>query len=294
MQIQESDISSQSRGSLWDYILLTKPRETALLTFIGVITAVVAAGGFLPMDRLVLATAAILIASAGANGLTNYLDRDLDAMMSRTCRRVLPAGKIFPLERALAFTVLLSVFGLILAWFIHPVAMVADLVGTLAAVVYRKRVTCVFPQGMIASCAPIMMGWFSGSAVFNWTLLLLCILIIVWLPSHIWSIMVANKDDYNRAGITYFPLNVSVKTVSIILFVFCLALYASSIALYFVGGFGLLYLIVANVLGLLVVYAGWRLMRSESFKDAWKMYKLSAFPFLGIIFLVMAIDIIIK
>jgi heme o synthase len=291
MQLEEAKVRYKGRGSLKDYIQVIKPRETALLVFIGVITAVVATSGALSLSRALLTAAAILIASAGANGLTNYLDRELDARMSRTCRRALPAGRIYPPERVLVYTVVLTIVGFILAWYLHPLAFLADLAGTAAAVIYRKRVTCVFPQGMIASWAPILMGWFAVRTTISGEILLLCILIGLWLPAHIWSIMVVHKEEYWQAGITYFPVNRSVKFVARLLLGFCLALYAASIGLYFSGHFGWLYLAAANIAGLTIVYASLRLMLSNASGDAWKLYKLSAFPYLGLMFLVMGLDI---
>ncbi|MDD5703295.1 MAG: protoheme IX farnesyltransferase [Dehalococcoidales bacterium] len=291
MQLKEAKIRVRGKGSLLDYCLLIKPRETGLLVFIGVITAIMAGGGAVTTGRLVLTMAAILIASAGANGLTNYLDRDLDARMQRTMNRVLPAGRIYPAERALVFTAGLTAVGLVMAWYLHPLAFLSDMVGTAAAVIYRKRVTCVFPQGLIAGCAPVLMGWFAVRYSFDWEILLLCILIAVWLPSHIWSIMVAHQEDYRNAGITYFPLNCSTKAVTRILFAFSILLYAASIGLFFTGGFGLIYLVTANLAGAAVVYASWRLMRSNASGDAWKLYKLSAFPYLGVVFLMIGLDI---
>jgi heme O synthase-like polyprenyltransferase len=73
--------------------------------------------------------------------------------------------------------------------------------------------------------------------------------------------------------------------------ILCLLLYLSSITLYFTGGFTWLYLAAANALGLLVVYAGWRLVVSGRTNRAWRLYRLSTFPYLGIIFLVMCLDI---
>ena len=291
MESVNCQVKSKGRGSLKDYINVIKPRETALLVFIGTITALLAAGGNLSVGRTIFVLTAILVASAGANGLTNYLDRRLDATMERTRNRALPSGRLFPAERALYFTSVLTAIGLVMAWFLHPWAFVFDLIGTAAAVVYRKKVTCVFPQGMIASCAPILMGWFSVKPVFNWEILLLCILIAVWLPSHIWSIMTAHRNDYRQAGLCYFPMSSSPRTVSRILFISCLLLLVASISLYFVGNLGHLYLIVAALSGLIVVYAGWRLMATEASKDAWKMYKLSAFPYLGLLFLAIGLDL---
>lgn len=275
---------------VWNYIEVLKPRETALLVFIGVVTAVVAGDGSVS-SNLLLTLIAVLFASAGANGLTNYLDREIDARMARTKRRALPSRRIHPPEKVLPLTIGLAVFGLALAWQLHPLAFLFDLIGTTAAVVWRKRVTCVFPQGAIASCAPVLMGWFAARADFEWEIILLFILIAVWLPSHIWSIMVAHRDDYRSAGINYFPVNRDVKTVTRILLVFCLMLYAASIGLYFVGDFGLLYLVIANILGIAIVYASLRLVFYRKYEDAWKLYKLSAFPYLGVLFLAMLLDI---
>ena len=68
-------------------------------------------------------------------------------------------------------------------------------------------------------------------------------------------------------------------------------LYAVSTIIYFYGGFHMPYLIVANLLGVLMVYANARLLFSVTSNAAWRVYKLSAFPYLGIIFLIMALDI---
>ena len=287
----KSEIKGINRGSIRDYIDVIKPRETALLVFIGVIAALIAANGNLSAERAFYILAAILTASAGANGLTNYLDRQVDARMERTHLRALPSGRIYPAERALYFTAVLTAVGLAAAWFLHPWAFAADIIGTGAAVIYRKRVTCVFPQGMIASCAPVLMGWFAVKTALNWEILLLCVLIAVWLPSHIWSIMTAHREDYRQAGLCYFPMSSSPGKISRILFFFCILLFTASIGLYFAGSFGHLYLIVAAAFGLIMIYAGWRLMVSGASGDAWKLYKLSAFPYLGILFLAMGLDL---
>jgi len=76
-----------------------------------------------------------------------------------------------------------------------------------------------------------------------------------------------------------------------VLLVFGIVLYMTSIAIYFIGGFAWLYLAVANILGIAIVYSGSRLVISSTSRDAWRLYKLSAFPYLGVIFLAMCIDI---
>lgn len=274
-----------------DYIEVLKPRATILLTFIGVCAAVVAGAGRPPLGPLIAAGVAVLLASAGANGLTNYLDRDVDSRMERTRRRALPARRIYPPEKVLPLTIGLTIIGLGLAGWLHWLAFIFGLVGVLASVVWRKRATCVFPQGVVAGCAPVLMGWWVIRPAFSWELLVLCLLICLWVPLHVWSVMVAHREDYLAAGLGYFPISWPVRQSVKVLLVLCLALYLVSITLYFIGGFTWLYLTVANILGLLVVYAGFRLMTSGQSRDAWRLYRLSAFPYLGLMFIVMCLDI---
>jgi protoheme IX farnesyltransferase len=277
--------------TLKNYIEVLKPRESFLLTFIGVAAAFIAADGEPSLNVILLAMVAILIASAGANGITNYLDRDFDARMKRTRHRVLPSGRIYPPQKVLPLIVSLIIAGLVLAWWLHPLAFAADLIGTVVAVTWRKRITCVFPQGAVASLAPLLMGWFAIEPAFSWQLFLLCLLIFAWLPLHVWSVMVSNRDEYLGAGLNFFPMNVSVRTAVIVLLLFALFLYAVSIVIYFVGGFGWLYLVLANVLGIIMLYTSSRLVASSTSRNAWRLYKVSSFPYLGLIFLAMCLDI---
>jgi len=273
-----------------NYIEVLKPRQSILLTFIGVCAAIIAGDGHLSWELLLIALT-IFLASAGANGLTNYLDRDVDARMQRTKHRALPSKRIEPAEKVLPLVIGLVIIGLALAWRLHPLCFLFDIIGTIAATVWRKRVTCVFPQGMLAGCAPVLIGWFAIKPTFSWEILLLCILIAVWLPLHVWSVMIANREDYISAGLTYFPMSREGKEAVKVLLVMSLALGAAAITLYFVGGFTLLYLIVASILSIIMVYASSRLVISSASHDAWRLYKLSAFPYLGLIFLTMCLDI---
>jgi len=287
MQTMRWAISPRTR----DYIEVTKPRESSLLTFIGISAVVIAAGGQFPWDKLLLVALTLLLASAGANGLTNYLDRNLDARMERTRRRALPSGRINPPEKVLPILLGLVVVGLGLSWILHPYVFAADLVGTVAAVIWRKRWTCVFPQGIIASCSPVLMGWLSIEPAFSWELFRLCLLVSIWLPIHLWSVMLSQDKDFYRAGITYFPINQKPNHVIRLLVGLGLALYIASMSLYFMGDFSWLYLILANLMGGALLYTSLRLAFTGASQDSWRLYKLSSFPYLGIIFLGMILDV---
>ncbi len=291
---KHEEFAITKRGTwLVNYIEVLKPRETILLTFIGFCAALVAWGGQPPLQTgtLLLATLAILLGSGGANGLTNYLDREVDARMQRTRHRPIPSKRIFPAEKMLPLAISLVVIALIIAWFLHPLCFLFGLLGVVAASTWRKRITCVFPQGAVAGCAPVLIGYLAISHQLELTLLFLCILIMVWIPLHVWSVMIANREDYRQAGITYFPISWEVKDAIKVLLGLAVLLFGSAITLYYFSDLGVPYLVVASILGILMVLAAGHLVLTGVSHDAWLVYKLTAFPYLGILFLTMSLDL---
>ena len=105
--------------------------------------------------------------------------------------------------------------------------------------------------------------------------------------------MIARRDDYARAGIGYFPLNRTTGEIVKLLVVLSLMLYAASITVYFAGGFSWLFLLLANLLGCVLLYTSLRLVISSSSRASWRLYRLSAFPYLGLLFLGMCLDMLL-
>lgn len=284
---------SRKWGSWYNYIAVLKPRETSLLAAIGLFSALIAAHGAFAPVRLVFILITITIGSAGCNGLTNYLDRNLDANMVRTKNRVLPSGRISPSEKALPLIISLIVVSLVLAWLLHPLCFVVGITGVISSAVWRKTISCTF-LGIVAGISPVLIGWLAIRPTFDLQIILLCLLIAFWIPVHVWSIMLASREDYFRAGLHYFPLNFKVATIIRILMVLSVCLYAISLMLYFFTDFRMLYFIGANALGIAMIIANARLLISTTSKAAWHVYKLSSFPYLGLIFLLMVLDIWIR
>jgi len=271
------------------YVDVLKPRETSLITFIGALAAMVAGGGFPPFDRWILATIAILLGSGGTNGLTNYLDRNFDALMVRTRHRALPSKRVYPPEKVLPLTIGMVVVALALAWWLHPWAALGGLVGVVAAMIARGTTSSHFLGG-VSSVSPVLVGWLAIDPHFSPALLLLCLLVFIWVPLHVWSVILAWREDHLNAGLRVFPATWEQRDAVKVLFALSIALYGVSLALYFWGEFGAVYLVVANILGVAIVFASYRLWRSKVIWDAWLVYKLSAYPYLGLTFLALALD----
>jgi protoheme IX farnesyltransferase len=273
----------------WNYIEVLKPKESLLLTFIGVCAAIAASGGHPSTWPFLGVLAAVALGSAGANGLTNYLDRDVDARMVRTNHRALPAKRIDPPEKMLPLAIALIIFALALAWLLHPLCFLFGLIGVISASLWRKKMTCVL-QGAIAGCAPVLIGYLAFDPEMSWTILSLCLLIVIWVPLHVWSIMIAYRDDYLQAGIRYFPVSLEVRNAIKVLLLLSILLYGASLALWYAANLGWFFFAVANILGLIMLYANSRLLLTGASNDAWMVYKLSAYPYLGLIFLALCFN----
>ena len=257
---------------------------------IGACSAFIAVDGYIATGFFALTIVAIGLGSAGCNGLTNYLDREVDAKMARTQNRVLPSKRIDPPQKALPLIISLIIIALSLAWILNPLCFIIGCVGVAASAIWRKTISCTF-FGIIAGCSPVLIGWFAMNTEFNIKILLICLLVALWIPVHVWSVMIARRDEYFKAGLKYFPLNLKVKTVVVMLLILSILLYIVSNVLFVQTDLRYLYLIVANILGIYMIYANARLLRSTTSEASWKVYKLSSFPYLGVIFLVMCLDI---
>ena len=143
-------VAPSRRKAAWNYIEVLKPRESGLHFLMGIIAAliasggIVAAGGFFPVREFILVAVAIAAGIPGCNGLTNYLDRDIDARMRRTCLRALPSRRIYPPEKSLPLIIALIVIGLTLAWLVNPWCFIFGAIGVIAAALWRKTSLEVF------------------------------------------------------------------------------------------------------------------------------------------------------
>lgn len=276
--------------SFASYIQVIKPRETSLLAFVGVCGAIVAAAGFPPLDKLLIALGAVTLGSAGANGLTNYLDRDLDARLRRTQGRPLPSGRIAPPQKVIPWAGGLAAVGLALAWVLHPYAFWAGAVGVATSWIGR-RYSLTHLWGGIFGSAPLLVGWLGLYPELNATILLMCLLIVCWVPVHVWSVMVTHWDDYLQAGVRMFPLRWSRQGTLWLMLAAAVLSYLVSLAIYLVGGFGLVYLTAANLTGLLIVVASFWLISTGASQAAFRLYRISAYPYLGLLFLGLCLDL---
>jgi protoheme IX farnesyltransferase len=255
---------------------------------------VVAKGRDAPIDIMLLAIIAVTLGSSGANVLTCYIDRDIDAIMTRTKLRPLPSGRISA-NRALYYGLILVALSLILALIINPLSSLLMLIGIMInVIIYSKILKRRNPVNII-------IGGFSGGlpaligyAAVKGTILealpfLIAGLVVLWIPTHIWSLALKYREDYAKAKVPMLPVvveeNVAIRCIAsttIILIIFTLAIY-------FIGFFGLIYLTVAGALSVAMLFLNIKLFLKPSERNAWIVFKFSS-PYLALIFIAMMLD----
>jgi protoheme IX farnesyltransferase len=293
---KEAGLARRGLYALASYLAVTKPASVSLLVFTALVPMVIAAGGKpVPMRLFLVAIVAITLGCAGANTLTCYIDRDIDALMERTRKRPIPARRIYPPEKALYWGLLLTLLSFILAWTINLLSFVSIALGLLDNVVVyslltKRRSPLNVIWGGFSGGLPALFGWVAVNNEISFTALFIAALVVLWIPNHIWNLAIFYGDDYKKVKVPMLPAVFDLTRTLRCIAATVLLMYLASIGLYFVGGFGWLYLSVALTLGFFISVGNMYLVFRPSRRNAWLMFKVSS-PYLFVLFAGMIADV---
>jgi len=286
------------------YYEYTKPKIWYLLVFTS-LTATFVAGSLLSTGpsllRWIIAAVAITSGCAGCNALTNYIDRDIDAVMNRTKHRPLPSGRITPTS-GLRFGLALVAISILLSFTLNLLSVlwmalgVLDNVGVYSLLLKRRSALNILLGGFSGGL-PVLFGWSAATAgpIGSISLLpvLMAGLVFLWIPIHIWFLAVTYRSDYAKVGVPMLPVVIgSVPAIRLIV-IFSMIFFPFSIGVYLLGHFGLVYGIVALVGGLVTLIGSVWVLYKPTETNAWKMFKISS-PYLFLLFLAMIIDVAVR
>ena len=250
-----------------------------------------------------MAGAAITAGCAGCNSLTNFNDRDIDAIMMRTRKRPLPSGRITP-RAALRFALGLIAISLILSALLNLYSLlwmslgIVDNVGVYSLLLKRRSPLNILLGGFSGGL-PVLFGWSAvtpgpvGSLPLAPIPLLMAGLVFVWIPVHIWFLAVYSRADYSRAGIPMLPVVVGPKTALRLIILFSLIMVPFSLALYLLGYFGPIYGAVALVSSVANLAGSLWVLYKPTETNAWRMFKVSS-PYLFLLFIAMIVDVALR
>lgn len=279
---------------LRNYYEVTKPRIWYLLVFTALGGYIVAAGRSINPYMFMLTIVAVTLGSAGANTVTCYIDRDIDAVMNRTRLRPIPARRIYPAKKALYYGLVLSTLSVILAYLINLIAAALMLFGLLDNVlIYSKFLKRRNPVSIIlggfSGGAPTLIGYVAVNNMIDLTSLLMAALVVLWIPGHIWTLALYAKEDYAKANVPMLPVVASERVAVRCIASTSILMVAFSIGIYLVGAFRSIYLAAATILGAVALIVNFWLVVKPTKERAWVGFKLSS-PYLALIFIAMMLD----
>jgi protoheme IX farnesyltransferase len=235
------------------------------VVFTGLVGLVVAP---VPIHPVLGLTAILCIAvAAGAAGAINmWYDRDIDALMRRTARRPIPAGRIEP-GAALAFGITLSfasvmVMGLATNWVAAGWLAFSILFYVLVYTMWLKRRTAQnIVIGGAAGAFPPVIGWAAATGDVTLVPLIMFAIVFAWTPPHFWALSLWAHSDYQRAGVPMLPVVSGARETRRQILFYTVLLAPLGLAPWLVGFSGPAYAAVAALLGMLFVAHAVRVLR---------------------------------
>lgn len=274
-----------SEAGAKDYFELLKPRVMSLVVFTAFCGLVLAPGQIHP--ALAFIAVLCIAVGAGASGALNmWYDADIDAVMTRTARRPVPAGRIAPGE-ALAFGLTLSVFsvgilGLAVNWFAAAFLAFTIFFYAVVYTMWLKRST---PQNIVIGGAsgafPPMIGWACVTGGMSLDSIILFLIIFLWTPAHFWALALFKMRDYGSVGVPMMPNVAGERSTKIQMLVYTVLTGAAAVAPWFSGLAGMGYGIFASVLSVIFLACSISVLRmpeaDEKMIQAKKMFAFSVF-----------------
>jgi heme o synthase len=197
-----------SRAQLSALLELTKPSVTTLV-MVTMVSGALAASAPIEGLRLALAMFATACVVGAANAFNMWMERDSDALMSRTRKRPLPTGRLSS-EMVLGFGSLLAVVGLtLLALFVSSLSASLGWVAlcsyVLAYTPLKRVTTWSLHVGAVPGAMPPLIGWASVTGALSREAFALFAILFVWQLPHFLAIATFRAPEYERAGLKVLP-----------------------------------------------------------------------------------------
>jgi protoheme IX farnesyltransferase len=237
------------------------------------------------------------LAAGGAGAINHYLDREVDARMTRTRRRPLASGRIEPLH-GLVFGIVLGVAAVVqLTLTVNALAAALAAAGLLGYVfLYTLWLKPRTPQNIVlggaAGAMPPLVGWAAATGSLSLDALWLFAVVFFWTPPHFWALSLLIKDDYARTGVPMLPVVRGEEATRRQILVYSALLVALTALPAATGLFGLGYLVAALALGAGFVALAALLVARPSRPAARHLY-LGSLLYLALLFAAMAVDRIV-
>ncbi len=286
---------------LKNFYNLMKPRVMSLVVFTAFVGLIISNK---QIDFITSALALFFVAlGAGAAGALNmWYDSEIDAVMSRTCLRPIPLGKISNTQ-ALYFGISLSLISIVGLYLVSNILSASILAITIGFYIFiytiwlKRRSAQNIVIGGAAGAFPPVIGWAIANNSLSIEPIILFLIIFFWTPSHFWSLSLYKSEDYKKAKIPMLPVIAGVNFTKKNIFAYALILFPITIFPFYFNFAGLVYLVPTIILGVFYIFLTFKLLNANNKKDIGKFSKkIFAFSilYLFLIFTLLLIESFIK
>ena len=279
---------------------LMKPRVMSLVIFtcaVGLLIAPIK----INFTDAIASLFAVALGSGAAGALNMWYESDLDSLMTRTCLRPIPTGKLTK-NQALTFGILSSLISIITLYIFSNLVAASLLTITILFYVFvytiwlKRKTSQNIVIGGAAGALPPVIGWAIATNEITLEPIILFLIIFIWTPSHFWALSLYKSEDYRKAKIPMLPVTSGIKTTKFNILLYAFILFPVVLSPYFLNFYGLVYLVPAILLSSYYFYISYKLLKERDpiieKKLATKLFGYSIL-FLFMIFALVLIDKII-
>jgi len=299
-RLKKRSLSQEDLFNFSELFKLMKPRVMSLVIFtcaVGLLTA----PNIVSTKDAIIGILLVSLGAGAAGALNMWYESDLDALMSRTCLRPIPTGKVNK-NQALIFGVTLSIVSVVaLDYFTNRISAAILLLTIIFYVfvytIWLKRRT---PQNIViggaAGAFPPVIGWTIATGSMSIEPIAFFLIIFFWTPSHFWALSLYKSDDYRKAKIPMLPLTSGIESTKINIFIYSLLMLPTIIFPYAIDFVGLTFLIPSLVLTFYYNYLCYELLKFKKNRFKPKFAKAIfgfSILYLFLIFVLFLIDKII-
>jgi len=246
---------------------LMKPSVMSLVIFTCAVGLLIAPAEINFVDAT-FSLLAVALGSGAAGALNMWYESDLDSLMTRTCLRPIPTGKLTK-NQALIFGILSSIVSVVVLYFFSNLISATILAITILFYVFvytiwLKRKT---PQNIVIGGAsgslPPVIGWSIATNGITLEPIILFIIIFVWTPSHFWALSLYKSEDYKKAKIPMLPVISGIQTTKLNIFIYSLILFPIAISPFFFDFSGFVYFMISTILSGYYIFISYKLLKEK-------------------------------
>ena len=287
-------VAHKSPNRIAQYWALTKPRVTQLAVFCAVIGMFLATDGFPGWKVLVAGIIGIWLLSGAAFAVNCLVEAEIDARMARTARRPMAMGELTRTQTIIFSAIIGGLGMLVLYTQVNPLTMWLTFVTFVGyAVIYTMILKPATPQniviGGLSGAMPPALGWAAVANDVPMQAWLLVLIIFVWTPPHFWALAMYRRDDYARSGLPMLPITHGMSYTGLQVWLYAIALAATTLLPFAVRMSGLIYLAAAVVLNFFFLRHSWRVHKHYTDQVARKAFTYSII-YLSLLFAALLVD----